>query len=50
VDQLDSFAFREPAEAVATLIPRLARRVAAAIEAHHAGRPAYLENGAPHSA
>lgn len=44
-DELASFAFREMAEAVALLIPRLGRRVAAAADAHAAGRTAYLEHG-----
>jgi hypothetical protein len=30
------------------LIPRLARRVAAAVNAHHAGCTTYLECGVPH--
>jgi 8-oxo-dGTP pyrophosphatase MutT (NUDIX family) len=48
-DELASFAFLEPAEAVALLIPRLGRRVAAAVEARSAGRTAYLEHGVPHA-
>jgi 8-oxo-dGTP pyrophosphatase MutT (NUDIX family) len=48
-DELASFAFLEPAEAVALLIPRLGRRVAAAVEARSAGRTAYLEHGGPHA-
>jgi 8-oxo-dGTP diphosphatase len=47
-DELASYAFRYPAEAAALLIPRLSRRVAAAIDAHHAGRTMYLEYGVPH--
>lgn len=47
-DELASYAFRDPADAIALLIPRLGRRVAAAIDAHHAGRTTYLECGASH--
>ena len=47
-DELASYAFRNPAEAVTLLIPRLGRRVAAAIDAHQAGRTTYLECGIPH--
>ncbi len=48
-DELASYAFRDPAKAVTLLIPRLGRRVAAAIDAHQAGRTTYLENGVPHA-
>jgi 8-oxo-dGTP pyrophosphatase MutT (NUDIX family) len=47
-DELASYAFRDPAEAVTLLIPRLGRRVAAAIDAHQTGRLTYLERGVPH--
>lgn len=47
-DELASYAFRDPAEALTLLIPRLGRRVAAAIDAHQAGRTTYLERGVPH--
>ena len=47
-DELASYAFRDPTEAVTLLIPRLGRRVAVAIDAHHAGRTTYLEYGVPH--
>jgi 8-oxo-dGTP diphosphatase len=47
-DELASYAFRDPAEAITSLIPRLGRRVAAAIDAHHAGGTIYLETGFPH--
>jgi 8-oxo-dGTP diphosphatase len=47
-DELASYAFRDPAEAITSLIPRLGRRVAAAIDAHQAGRTTYLECGLPH--
>jgi 8-oxo-dGTP pyrophosphatase MutT (NUDIX family) len=47
-DELASYAFRDPAEAATVLIPRLARRVAAAVDAHHAGCTTYLECGVPH--
>jgi 8-oxo-dGTP diphosphatase len=49
VDELASYAFHDPAEAVAMLIPRLGRRVGAAVDAHRAARTAYLEQGVPHS-
>jgi 8-oxo-dGTP pyrophosphatase MutT (NUDIX family) len=48
-DELASYAFRDPAEAITLLIPRLGRRVAAAIDAHQAGRTAYLEHGVPYA-
>ncbi|MGH3783878.1 MAG: NUDIX domain-containing protein [Pseudonocardiaceae bacterium] len=47
-DELASYAFRDPAEAATLLIARLGRRVAAAIDAHKAGRTTYLECGIPH--
>jgi 8-oxo-dGTP diphosphatase len=47
-DELASYAFCDPAEAATLLIPRLGRRIAAAIAAHHAGRITYLERGMPH--
>jgi 8-oxo-dGTP pyrophosphatase MutT (NUDIX family) len=47
-DELASYAFRDPAEAITLLIPRLTRRVAAAIDAHYAGHAIYLECGVPH--
>jgi 8-oxo-dGTP diphosphatase len=47
-DELASYAFRDPAEAAILLIPRLGRRITAAIDAHHAGRTIYLERGIPH--
>jgi 8-oxo-dGTP diphosphatase len=47
-DEIASYAFHNSAETTAMLIPRLGRRVVAAIDAHQAGRPAYLELGAPH--
>ena len=48
-DELASYAFHDPAEAVSSLIPRLSRRVAAAIDAHQAGRTTYLECGVLHA-
>jgi 8-oxo-dGTP diphosphatase len=48
-DELASYALRDPAEAVTLLIPRLGRRMAAAIDAHHTGRTTYLEHGVPHA-
>ncbi|MCA1709469.1 MAG: NUDIX hydrolase [Actinobacteria bacterium] len=47
-DELATYGFRNPADAVTLLIPRLGRRVAAAIDAHQAGRTSYLECGIPH--
>jgi 8-oxo-dGTP pyrophosphatase MutT (NUDIX family) len=44
-DELASYAFHDPAKAVAMLIPRLGRRVSAAVDAHRAARTAYLEHG-----
>ena len=48
-DELASYAFRDPTDAVTVLIPRLGRRVAAALDAHQAGRTTYLEHGVPHA-
>ena len=48
-DELASYAFHDPAEITALLIPRLGRRVAAAVDAHQVGRTAYLEHGDPHA-
>jgi 8-oxo-dGTP pyrophosphatase MutT (NUDIX family) len=48
-DELASYAFHDPGEAVAMLIPRLGRRVGAAVDAHRTARTAYLEHGVPHS-
>jgi 8-oxo-dGTP diphosphatase len=48
-DELAAYAFHDPAEATALLIPRLGRRVAAAVGAHQAGRTAYLEHGLAHT-
>jgi len=45
--ELASFAFLEPAEAVDRLIPRLARRISAACQARAASVTTYLEHGAP---
>jgi 8-oxo-dGTP pyrophosphatase MutT (NUDIX family) len=47
-EELASYAFRHLSETVHLLIPRLARRIAAAVEAHHTGRTLYLERGIPH--
>ena len=46
-DELASYALRDPAEAITLLIPRLARRLAAAIDARRAGCTTYLECGVP---
>jgi 8-oxo-dGTP diphosphatase len=47
-DELASYAFHDLPEAVDLLIPRLSRRVMAAVEAHHTGHTLYLESGIPH--
>ncbi|MDQ3762446.1 MAG: NUDIX hydrolase [Actinomycetota bacterium] len=47
-EELASYAFHNLPETVNLLIPRLGRRVAAAVEAHHTGRTIYLECGIPH--
>ena len=44
--ELRSYAFHDLATADALLIPRLARRLAAALDARRAGLPRYLEHGA----
>jgi 8-oxo-dGTP pyrophosphatase MutT (NUDIX family) len=46
-EELTEYAYRDPADAVKLLIPRLARRVIAAIQAHATGRTLYLERGQP---
>ncbi len=46
-DELRSWAWCTPAEAGQRLIPLLARRVAAAVEARAGGTCAYLEDGRP---
>ena len=43
--ELDAYAFRATSEFDQVLIPRLARRLTAAVGARSAGRVAYLENG-----
>jgi 8-oxo-dGTP pyrophosphatase MutT (NUDIX family) len=43
--ELDSYVFLPPAEALDRLIPRLRRRVAAALQARAENRPLYLEHG-----
>jgi 8-oxo-dGTP pyrophosphatase MutT (NUDIX family) len=49
-DELASYAFHDPAaETTALLIPHLRRRMTAAVDAHQAGRPTYLEQGVPHA-
>jgi 8-oxo-dGTP pyrophosphatase MutT (NUDIX family) len=44
-DELASYSFHDPAQAATLLIPRLSRRIAAALDAHHAGHTSYLECG-----
>ena len=44
-EELDSYSFHPGTELNRRLIPRLARRLTAAIAAREAGRVAYLENG-----
>lgn len=46
-EELDSYVFLPPAEAIDRLIPRLARRVQAAIQADEEGKTRYLEHGVP---
>jgi 8-oxo-dGTP diphosphatase len=48
-DELASHSVHDPAEITTLLIPRLARRVAAAVDARQTGCPAYLEHGVPHT-
>jgi len=47
-DELASYALRDPTEAITLLIPRLGRRVAAAIDARRTGCTTYLECGVSH--
>ena len=49
VEELASYAFHDPAQAAELLVPRLGRRVTAAVDAHLGGRTAYLEYGLPHT-
>jgi 8-oxo-dGTP pyrophosphatase MutT (NUDIX family) len=44
-DELRSFNFRDLAGANAILIPRLARRLTAALDAYRSGQPRYIEHG-----
>jgi 8-oxo-dGTP pyrophosphatase MutT (NUDIX family) len=47
-EELDSYEFLPPADALDRLIPRLRRRVSAALQARAVGRTVYLEHGTPH--
>jgi hypothetical protein len=47
-EELDSYEFLPPAEALDRLIPRLRRRVSAALQAKTDSRTMYLEHGVPH--
>jgi 8-oxo-dGTP diphosphatase len=47
-EELDSYEFLPPAAALDRLIPRLRRRVAAALQAKTDSRTMYLEHGVPH--
>jgi 8-oxo-dGTP diphosphatase len=47
-EELDSYVFLPPAEALERLIPRLRRRVAAALQARAENRTLYLEYGVPY--
>ncbi len=47
-EELSSYAFLPPAEALARLIPRLERRMRAALRARTENRTVYLEHGVPH--
>lgn len=44
-EELDSYTFLPPAEALDRLIPRLRRRISAALDAREANRTLYLEHG-----
>jgi 8-oxo-dGTP diphosphatase len=44
-DELSTWSFYEPRSLEAALIPRLARRVLAALDARQSGRATYLEHG-----
>lgn len=48
-DELASYAFFDVEGAARVLVPRLARRVVAAVGARRAGHTAYLEHGTPHA-
>lgn len=47
-EELDSYEFLRPPDALDRLIPRLRRRVDAALRAREEGRTLYLEHGVPH--
>jgi 8-oxo-dGTP diphosphatase len=47
-EELDSYEFLPPAEALDRLIPRLRRRVSAALQAKTESRTMYLEHGVPY--
>jgi 8-oxo-dGTP pyrophosphatase MutT (NUDIX family) len=47
-EELDSYEFLPPAEALDRLIPRLRRRVSAALQAKAESRTMYLEHGVPY--
>jgi len=47
-EELDSYVFLPPADAIDRLIPRLQRRVGAALRAREEGHTVYLEHGVPH--
>lgn len=47
-EELDSYAFLPPADALERLIPRLRRRVDAALHARAENRVLYLEHGLPY--
>jgi len=47
-EELDSYEFLPPAEALDRLIPRLQRRVSAALQAKTESRTMYLEHGIPY--
>jgi 8-oxo-dGTP pyrophosphatase MutT (NUDIX family) len=47
-EELDSYEFLPPAEALHRLIPRLRRRVSAALQARAESRILYLEHGEPY--
>jgi 8-oxo-dGTP diphosphatase len=47
-DELSAYTCRDPAEAMGLLVPRLARRVGAAVQARLCGQTWYLEHGRRH--
>lgn len=44
-DELSEYSYRDPGEVADLLVPRLARRISAAVQARSRGRTEYLEHG-----